>query len=111
MSLLIRDTSQVYRHQVVKAVGRDATAEQVLDHLFGDGMYSDAEANFVIREWRGSDKTRTQRLNMLWAIPLTIALAPFRYVLYGDSGWDTKTRMGRFMLRVTGHLKDAEGKV
>ena len=49
-----------------------------------------------------------QRLNMLWAMPLTIALWPFRYVLNGDGGWSTKTRMGRFILRVTGHLKDAE---
>jgi len=41
-------------------------------------------------------------------IPLSVVLWPFRYVLYGDGGWSTKTRMGRFILRVTGYLKDAE---
>lgn len=106
MSILIRDTKGVYRYSVEAAVGKDATAKQVLDHLFGDGMYNDAAALFVIREWRVCDKTRVQRLNMLWAMPLTVALWPVRYVLYGDAGWHTKTRMGRFILRATGHLKE-----
>jgi hypothetical protein len=107
MSILIRDTQGVYRHRVEKALSKNATGQQVLDHLFG--LYGeDPGVNFVIREWREVDTTKLQRLNMIWAILLTIVLWPFRYILNGDGGWSTKTRMGRFILRVTGHLKDAE---
>ena len=89
--------------------GKDATGQQVLDYLFGPyGVDSCSSVNFVIRQWCKDDRTRLQRLNMLWAMPLTILLWPFRYVLYGDGGWSTKTLMGRFMLRVTGYLKHAE---
>jgi len=28
----------------------------------------------------------------------------------GDGGWSMKTPMGRFILRITGYLKDAEDK-
>lgn len=107
MSILIRDTAGVYRCAIERELGKDATGQQVLDHLFG--LYGeDPGVNFVIREWCKEDKTKLQRLNMLWAMPLTLALWPFRYVLNGDGGWSTKTRTGRFILRVTGHLKDAE---
>lgn len=109
MRVFIHDTTDVYRYKIESELGKDATGQQVLDHLFGPyGEYSGSSVNYVIREWRKDDRTMLQRLNMLWAMPLTIALWPFRYVLYGDGGWSTKTRMGRFFLRITGYLKDAE---
>lgn len=111
MRVFIHDTTSVYRYAIESKLGKDATGQQVLDHLFGPyGEDSRSSVNYVISEWRKDTRTKLQRLNMLWAMPLTIALWPFRYVLYGEGGWDTKTRMGRFILRVTGHLKDAEDK-
>lgn len=107
MNMLIRDTRSLYRHEVEKAVGKGATAKQVLDYLFGRyGEYDRPEADFVIRQWSDDNKTLVNRLNMFWAIPLTILLSPFMYLLKGQIGWDTKTALGRFILRVTGHLKD-----
>lgn len=111
MRVFIRDTTGVYRHKIEQELGKDATGQQVLDYLLGP-YGDDSRVNFVIREWRKDDRTKLQRLNILWVIPLSILLWPIRYVLYGDGGWSTKTRMGRFILRVTGYLKDAgEGGV
>lgn len=110
MSIFIRDTGGVYRSAIESKLGKDATGQQVLDYLIGP-YGGHPEAGFVIRKWSRCGKTKIQRLNMLWAMPLTIALWPFRYVLNGDGGWSTETRMGRFILRVTGHLKDAEVQV
>lgn len=109
MGIFIKDTAFVYRSNIERKLGKDATGQQVLDHLFGT-YGGDSCVNFVIREWRKDDRTKLQRLNMLWAMPLTIVLWPFRYVLYGDGGWSTNTPMGRFILLVTGHLKNAEDK-
>ena len=109
MRVFIHDTKFVYRYAIEREIGKDATGQQVLDYLFGPyGEYSSSSVNYVICEWRKDDRTKLQRLNILWVIPLSIVLWPFRYVLYGDGGWSTKTRMGRFILRVTGYLKDAE---
>jgi len=104
--MLVRDTKAVYRHQVMQAVGKEATRDEVLAYLFGDedGW---TDNNFVIREWSDDDKrTPLQRLNMFWAIPFTLLVSPYQYVVKGRVGWDTKTRFSRWILRVTGHLKE-----
>ena len=106
--ILVRDTKEVYKLQVESAVGKDASVKQVLDYLFGTcPYYDDTETNFVIREWE-EDKKRTplHRLNMFWAIPLTVLCMPYQYIVRGHTGWDTKTAFGRWILRVTGHLKE-----
>src|SRR5690606_37750424 len=109
--ILVRDTKEVYRHQVESAVGENASAKQVLDYLFGTYPYYDTKTNFVIREWE-ADKERTplHRLNMFWAIPLTVLCMPYQYIVRGHMGWDTKTAFGRWILRVTGHLKEVFNK-
>lgn len=105
--MFIRDKRKLYRHEVESAVGKDATAKQVLDHLFGGPHdYGCHDADFVIYKWTGEKRTVLHRLNMFWAMPLTLLLSPFMYLFAGQVGWDTKTKVGRFILRVTGHLKD-----
>lgn len=106
--MLIRDTDACYRYKIEQAVGKGATGKEVLDHIFGtyDNDYCGGE-DIVLRVWR-NDKKRTawHRLNMFWAMPLTLALSPIKYVMGGQVGWDTKTKFGRFILRVTGHLAE-----
>ena len=106
--MLVRCTSKAYRHQVEKAVGKDATAKQVLDHIFGGyGEYDRPDADFVLRVWDGDyNRTFWHRLNMFWAMPLTLLLSPFMYLKSGQVGWSDKSATGRFILRVTGHLRD-----
>lgn len=105
--MLIRDKRKLYRQEVESAVGKDATAKQVLEYLFGGyGEYDRPDADFVIYKWATENRTVLHRLNMFWAMPLTLLLSPFMYLLNGQVGWDTKTKVGRFILRVTGHLQD-----
>lgn len=103
--LLIRDTREVYRFKIENKVGKNATAKDVLDYIFGDSVYG-GKANFVIREWQEDDKTAFQRLNMFWVIPLTLICAPYQYVSKGQIGWDTKTALGRWLLKITGYLRE-----
>jgi hypothetical protein len=104
--MLIRDTKCVYRHAVEKALGKDATANDVLDYLL-DGYGKCGGERFVIWQWREDRETNPiQRLNMFWAIPLTLFCAPYQYVARGQVGWDTKTAFGRWILRVTGNLHE-----
>jgi hypothetical protein len=105
--MLVRSTRNVYRQEVENAVGKDATAKQVLDHIFGGyGEYNRREANFVLKVWDGDNRTFLNRLNMFWAMPLTLLLSPFMYLKSGQVGWSDKSSAGRFILRVTGHLRD-----
>lgn len=104
--MIVRDTKNVYRREVERAIGKDATAKDVLDYLFGD-VNSERKTNFVIKEWEVDTTTKPiHRLNMFWAVPLTLLCAPVQYVLYGHVGWTTKTKFGRWIIRVTGHLKE-----
>ena len=105
--MLVRNTESVYRHEIEKELGKDATGEQVLDYIFGtyDNDYR-RSSDFVLRVWSDDKRSALQRLNMFWAIPLTLFLSPYQYVVNGQVGWDTNTKAGRFILRVTGHLKE-----
>lgn len=103
--ILVRDTKDVYRHQVKKYIGKDGTVDDVLDYLFG--KYGEpCDADFVIRAWSKDSHTRLQRLNMFWAVPLTMCCMPFQYVMKGKTGWDTTTKFGRWILKVTGNLRE-----
>lgn len=105
--MLIRETTEVFRYKIEQAVGKDASGRQVLDYVFGETLAQRGNAPFVIREWRTDRRTRLQRLNMFWAMPLTLLCAPYQYVVHGFIGWDTKTRLGRWILRATGHFQEA----
>jgi hypothetical protein len=103
--MLIHDTKEVYRRKVETAVGEDASAEDVLDYLFG--KYGERrEANFVIREWIKPTQNRVQRINTVWVCLLTIFLAPVRYIIYGQVRWSDKTRFGKWLLKITGNMKE-----
>lgn len=106
--MLVNRTSEVFRHQIEREVGKDATGKQVLDFIFGvyDGDYKDVKHSYVLRRWYKDDKTKLQRLNMFWAWPLTLILAPFQYVMKGQVGWDDRTKMGRFILKAVGYYRE-----
>ncbi|CAH0528434.1 hypothetical protein CTH30272_02118 [Allocatenococcus thiocycli] len=79
--------------------------EETLDFLFGNhSEFSRTRLDLYLLE--KPKKTAFHRLNHLWAYPLTFALAPFRYVLYGDIGWTNKTKFGRFLLKSCGYSKE-----
>lgn len=105
---IIRGNKQVFKSQIRKAVGEDASAEDVLNYIFHDEFDEfDSESNdFVIRQWYSANNSALHRFNMIWAVVLTIIVSPYQYVAKGYVGWDTKTVFGRWILKVTGNLKD-----
>jgi hypothetical protein len=106
--MFIRNTIKVYRSRVEHDLGDKASdGKAVLDYLFGKWS-EDSETNFMIREWVKDyyDRKPYHRLNMFWALPLTLLFSPFQYIFRGGIGWDTKSTFGRWILKVTGHLRN-----
>ena len=85
-------------------VGRRLSKDEVIRHLFGswDDKPSTTLDLYLLRKQK---TTRKHRLNHLWVYPLTLVLAPFRYVLYGDIGWTNKTKLGKFLFVACGYDK------
>ncbi len=104
--MIVRQNRKAYRHEIESDLPKDCTADQVLDCIFGD-YDSDYRGycDFQIHVWEDDKKTTLHRLNMFWAIPLTLVLSPLMYIKNGQIGWDDRSALGRFILRVTGHLK------
>lgn len=108
--MFIRDTRKVYRSEIEKNLGKDASGEKVLDYMFGtyDNDYN-SNSDITIRKWGEPTQNKIiHRINMIWAIPLTLIILPLQYLITGNTGWDTKTKLGRWILKITGHL--TEGK-
>ena len=106
--MFIRDTRKIYRSSIEKAVGENATGKDVLDYIFGtyDNDYN-GETDLILESWEEpSHKSVFHRVNMLWVIVLTIILSPIRFILYGQVGWDTKSKFGRWIIKITGNLKE-----
>lgn len=109
MTMILRNKKKVYKYDFVEKLerefGKDYTAKQAVDFMFGDydGTY---QSEYQLYKWSECDKTVSNRINMLWAVPLTLLCSPYHYVIRGGMGWDDKTVVGRFICRVTGHLKD-----
>ncbi len=103
MHLTQRPFRKVYRHQVEKELPDNPTSKDVLDIVFGN--YNEFSKYDVIHR-QYCKKTPLQRLNMIWVILFTLAVAPYQYVKYGAVGWDTNTKLGRFFLKITGELKE-----
>lgn len=107
--MFIREMRTICRleieNELKKKKGENYTAKDVLDFYFSNDSFRTTEYDLFLRRWRKYDKTLTHRLNMLWVIPFTTILAPLTYVLYGHIGWDTRTKLGRFFLKITGNLE------
>lgn len=87
--------------------GKELSKKETLSFLFGDfSNHPETKLDICIRIKPTS--TVANRLNQLWAYPLTLVLAPFRYVLFGYTGWDDKTLIGRFMLHICGQRPDKQ---
>ena len=104
--MLIRNTKSVYRHEIERKLGKDASAKQVLDHIFGDYYDNDKGIDYVISKWSSCKKTKMQRFNIVLAVIFIILRSPYQYITDGYLGFDNKTKFGRWVLRNTGDLKD-----
>jgi hypothetical protein len=80
------------------------TKQELLDHLFGD-YNSRPSTDLDLYLFTPQDKTWKHRAHMVWAFPVTLLCAPYRYLRYGEVGWTNKTKFGKFLLTCIGEDK------
>lgn len=93
---------KAHRYIVERDVGVDATAKQVLDHLFGD--YDEA-TEYVVYHYNDpytKPSTLLQRFNRLWVVPVFYIFLPFQWLFTGEVGIKDHTKFGEFIHKITG---------
>ena len=84
--------------------GKPMSKDEVIEYLFG--THTDyPETNLDLYLFEPPEKKAWHRLNMLWAVPVTLLCGIYRYIRYGDIGWNNKTKFGKFIIKATGHDK------
>ena len=81
------------------------TAREILDLLFGDEDFRN-NSDFILkyRHPELSDRTLFQRGNVLWIVPIFLILAPFRYLIWGESRVNEDSKLGRILIFLVGKL-------
>ncbi len=95
MSKLLVKTRKPYRHLILQELGDNPTAEDVLDHLFGnrDGWVN---SDYTVREYVPVKSNLLQRVNVLWVYPLLLAVVcPVKWLLTGRYGFKTESSLYR----------------
>lgn len=102
--MIEQEKGKVSRYELERLLTKPKEAKELLDLLYGQ-YNNDYCTDYEIATYRYQDGSKTvcQRLNMLWAVPLTILCMPFQYVIKGTTGWSKKTIFGRWICKVTGH--------
>lgn len=93
---------KAHRYVVEREVGKDATAAQVLDCLFGT---YDENVEYVVYHYNDpytKESTVLQRLNRLWVVPAFWLCAPFQWFFTGDVGVNDHSKLGEFLHKITG---------
>ena len=99
---LYQQMYKAHRYVVERDVGKDATAKDVLDHLFGD---YDENVEYVVYHYNDpytKPSTLLQRLNRLWVIPVFYICVPFQWMFTGSVGLNDHTKLGGFVHKITG---------
>lgn len=93
-----------FRYKILtEAGGKSATAETVLDVLFG--QFNDDDSIYLVK-YRHNPYIRTtamQRINLFWVWPLMLITAPVRFILTGSAGVSTSGRLGLTLRKLIGH--------
>lgn len=107
--MLNHKSQSVYRREVLKELkerGYDnPTGEQVLDHLFRD-LDNNNHSKYTVRQWKQTEVNTLQRFNALWVYPLyAVCIAPFKWLLTGDTGVKTESKAYRTLKFLLGEPK------
>lgn len=98
-SLSYRLMNDMMEHE--EKIGRKLTREEVFDFFFEQKQPYGTKYDIRVLAPPLQEKL-VHRLNMLWAVPLTILAIPINYVINGQIAWDDTTAIGRFILRSIG---------
>ena len=97
MSMLERENQKPYKHVILKEIKemrgiKNPSADQILEHLFGD--YDGWVASkYTVRRYKKVKTNFIQRFNALWVYPLYfIFIAPVRWLVVGHTGVETESR-------------------
>ena len=77
-------------NDATKQLGDNFSAEYLLEYLLEGSEYS-------IRKYKHTNKSIFNRINMLWVYPLFLMMAPFQWLLCGDTGFKRESRVGRIL--------------
>lgn len=82
------------------------TKDKIIEHLFGNGdHYSHSKFKVVHRRNPYIETTPLQRINRLWVFPLYfIFVAPYNYIVKGDSWTDSESKFGKFLSKLIGNI-------
>lgn len=105
--MMEQKTRYIHEYEVkryLKKRGLDISSlsgEDLMIELFGD-TENFGEFKIVDQYWKPKERWY-HRLNRFWAYPLFFILAPFQYIIYGETGFSDKNKVGHWILKVTGY--------
>lgn len=102
MSMLKREDLKPYKHKILEEIKNDRgienpTAEQILDHLFGnyEGWVA---SDYTVRKYKSVKTNVIQRFNALWVYPCYfVFVAPIRWLMVGYTGVPTESRAWKIL--------------
>lgn len=96
--MIKREVRDAYRTEILKQVGKDASAKVVLDFLF------DEDSEYVVTKYRDYDETKTvfNRLAFIVLFPFLLVGIGIQWVFTGKTGVTGKSRFGKFLLKICG---------
>ncbi|SNS16830.1 hypothetical protein [Pseudomonas segetis] len=106
MSFLRRRGAQAIRAKVkAESGGRDATADSVLNVLFGE-YNNDYQTEYSVTYINDPyiETTVIQRINLFWVWPIMLVTAPIRFVLTGSMGVSPSKPFGLMLQRLIGRF-------
>mgnify|MGYP003667186821 CR=1 FL=1 len=104
MSKIFRKTTKPYKHLIKKELGKNPTADDVLDHIFGD-YEGYVNSRYTIREYVKSDSNLAQRLNRFWAYPLFLLFVfPLKWVFTGVWGCESESKTMKVLKFLMGDI-------
>ena len=92
---LLVKTKRPYKKMIRDELEKDATAEDVLIHLFGDrDGWIDSE--YTVKCYEDIKTTALQRVNVIWVFPCYFMLiAPIKWVTTGEARLRRESRLAR----------------
>jgi hypothetical protein len=104
MSVFLRKTTKPYKHLIKKELEKNPTADDVLEHLFGD-RDGWVNSRYTIREYTESKANIIQRINLLWVWPCyMILIAPFKWILTGSTGVKSESKSMKVLKFLLGEV-------
>ncbi len=93
-----------HRHAIMKKVGKDASAEELMDYLLGNPCDGYHGGPYYLYRYAPHTDSIGQRLNKLWVYPLVLVSLPFQWLIKGSVGIKRETRLGQILVYLIGNL-------